>query len=72
MFNIKSIADLGDAVRQQRTEANITQMELAEKVGCTRSIISNIEHGRGNTTLRILLNVMQALGLTLTAGKGKH
>jgi transcriptional regulator with XRE-family HTH domain len=43
-------------------EANITQGELAERVGVPQSNISRLESGRHNPTLGFLKKLAQGLG----------
>ena len=48
-----------------RVEHNLTQAELAEKVGVTRQTIGLIENGRYNPTLRLCIAIARALDKTL-------
>ena len=48
-----------------RVEHNLTQAELAEKVGVTRQTIGLIENGRYNPTLHICIAIAKALDKTL-------
>ena len=58
-------ATFGTRVRQQREAEEITQAELAEKVGVSREYISQIESGtRTNLSSRVRLRLMQVLGLS--------
>ncbi|MFC5541364.1 MAG: helix-turn-helix transcriptional regulator [Bacilli bacterium] len=52
-------------VRIARVEANLTQQQLAEKVGVTRQTISLIEKGKYNPTLRLCLDICYAVNKTL-------
>ncbi len=36
---------LGDRIRQARRDANLTQADLAEKIGVSQGVISNVENG---------------------------
>lgn len=40
-----------------RVQENLTQQQLAEKVGVTRQTISLIEKGKYNPTLKLCLNI---------------
>ena len=48
---------LGELIRAERQKANLTQEQLAERIGTKKSYISRIENGRGeinwNTLVRI-------------------
>ncbi|MHC4705771.1 MAG: helix-turn-helix transcriptional regulator [Planctomycetota bacterium] len=48
-----------------RVERNLTQAELAEKVGVTRQTIGLIENGRYNPTLNLCIAIARALDKTL-------
>lgn len=44
---------------------NLTQQELAEKIGVTRQTISLIEKEKYNPTLKLCLNICYAVNKTL-------
>ncbi len=48
-----------------RKEADLTQAELAERAGCTRSTIARIEAGRMDPTVTMLARIASAAGRTL-------
>ena len=52
-------------VKLARVEHNLTQAELAEKVGVTRQTIGLIENGGYNPTLRLCIAIARALDRTL-------
>lgn len=58
-----------EAIRQiivARKEQNITQAELAKRVGTQKSNISRLESGNYNPSLDFLAKVAEALGKGLT------
>lgn len=55
---------LGENLKQIRTNKNITQMEIAEKLGVNKSFISNIENGKTNPTLSTITSLATALGVS--------
>lgn len=57
---------LGDALREARTAAGLTQQELAARAGVSLSYISMLEKGQRNVTLSTLDSIAQALGRQLT------
>ncbi len=57
---------LARRIRQLRESAQLTQAELAERVGTTQSSIARIESGRSVPTLELLRKVADALGHQLT------
>lgn len=53
--------DLGQLIYDLRTEAGLSQRELAERMGTTKSVISRIESGQhrsGTDTLRRLAEAL--------------
>lgn len=52
-------------VKIARVSLDLTQQELAEKVGVTRQTISLIEKGRYNPTLKLCLEICYAVNQTL-------
>jgi len=48
-----------------RVEAELSQEQLAEKIGVTRQTIGLIESGNYNPSLNLCITICQALGKTL-------
>lgn len=46
---------------RRRSEAGLTQKELAQRIGCSRSLVSRSLRGPGNWTLRTLAEFADAL-----------
>ncbi|PYI50008.1 hypothetical protein DLM86_31190 [Paenibacillus flagellatus] len=65
MLNVEDIlyAIIGQRIRINRERFNMTQEEMGEKVGLTRSSIANIELGRQKIQLDTLYLVALALKL---------
>lgn len=55
------------AMVRERMKHNLTQKQLAERVGLTQSAIARFERGRSNPTLSFLKKLAGGLGLTLIA-----
>ena len=53
------------AMKQARTEAGLSQQELAERLGVSRQTINAIEKGDYNPTIRLCIGICKVLGLTL-------
>ena len=49
--------------RQRLLQGELTQQELADKVGVTRQTIFSIEKGRYNPSVGLALRLARALGL---------
>ncbi|NPV89897.1 MAG: helix-turn-helix transcriptional regulator [Firmicutes bacterium] len=56
---------LGSRIREERKRARLTQEQLAEMAGCNESYIGQIERGEKNPSLEVLVNIANALGVTL-------
>ncbi|WP_306009155.1 helix-turn-helix transcriptional regulator [Bacillus sp. MMSF_3328] len=48
-------------VKQARLQAELTQQELADRVGITRQTISLIEKGKYNPSLKLCLQICYAV-----------
>ncbi len=55
-----------EQIIKARKELNITQAELAKKVGTQKSNISRLESGNYNPSLDFLIKVSEALGKNLS------
>jgi transcriptional regulator with XRE-family HTH domain len=55
----------GQEIRRARLEADLTQAELARRLGVSPSYISNIEAGRVNVTVGQLANLANAMKTAL-------
>jgi y4mF family transcriptional regulator len=67
-MKIKSIRNLAAAVRGRRRDLGLTQAELAELAGVSRKWVYEFEAGKPSAELRLILRVLDALGLTLELG----
>ena len=56
--------DFGKFVRVARTTIGITQIELANKLGVTRSYICDIEKGRQSVGLKVAIQIAKQAGLS--------
>ena len=59
--------NLGQAVRERRTDIDLTQGELAERIGMSRASVANIEAGEQAVSVAVLLALATALGLPAEA-----
>ena len=55
-----ALQEIGDRVRQNRLNQNVTQAGLAKKAGTSRSVVQNIESGQ-DTTMSSMVRVLRAL-----------
>jgi putative transcriptional regulator len=56
---------IGKKVKLARVENDLTQAELAQRVGCTRQTIGLIEADKFNPSLKLCLAIAKALNKTL-------
>ena len=59
-------AKIYSVIKERRKLLGIDQKSLARIAGISVHALSDLETGKGNPTLSTLLNVYNALGLTLT------
>ncbi|WP_270790362.1 helix-turn-helix transcriptional regulator [Enterococcus diestrammenae] len=52
-------------LKAARVERDLTQVELAERIGVTRQTIGAIEKGDYNPTINLCLKICKVLGKTL-------
>lgn len=65
-------ARLANLLRQIRLDANLTQHQLAEKIGQTQSYVSKYENGEQRLDLIELEAVCKAAGTSLTDFVGRY
>lgn len=57
---------IGENIKRHRLNANITQKELADKIGVTHFWICKLERGKqNNTTLNLLIAISHELKVNL-------
>lgn len=59
--------EIGQRIRKARLAAKVTQEQLAEKVGVGTTHISHIETGNSIPSLKLLVDILNALGLSADA-----
>ena len=65
-FQAKALAwYYGEILRDRRKELNLTQKQLAERIGKERAYIAKIEKGETDMQLSSFLHIANALGLTV-------
>ena len=53
--------EIGERIKQAREEIGLTQLELAARLKCTQSALSNYELGKRKLSLTLLIEVAQIL-----------
>ncbi len=67
-MQIKSVRNLAAAVRGRRQDLGLTQAELATRAGVSRKWVYEFEAGKPNAELRLILRVLDVLGLAFELG----
>jgi transcriptional regulator with XRE-family HTH domain len=57
---------VGRVVRENRTNQGLTIAELATQSGLSRGMVSKIENGQVSTSLESMVNIAQALGISMS------
>lgn len=60
---IQTPEQLGRAIRARRRELHLTQQTVADLIAVNRVVVGQIEHGKSTVQLRIVLLVVQVLGM---------
>ena len=58
--------DLCETLKAHRLRHQLTQTQLAERVGMQKEFISRIENGKVDVQLSTFLKIVEGLGLTMT------
>lgn len=64
---IRTPRDAGALVRDARTRRGMSQAALADRAGVSRQWIVQFERGKARAEIIVLLRVLDALGIELTA-----
>lgn len=64
-LNAKLPRVLGKNIRQERKRLNLTQEDLAERVGISRAYMGYIEQGRNAPSLEVLQKIAKSLKVSL-------
>ncbi len=65
-MKIRSVEELGEAIRTRRKELQYTQAFLAEFTGFSVSFISDVERGKATAEIGKTLQLLMILGLDLS------
>ena len=61
-------SEIGTAIAERRDTLDITQARLAKLSGVSVHTLSNLETGKGNVTLDMLLKVADIVGFKVRVG----
>ncbi len=65
-MNTKILENLGRNLNKYRKECNLTQEQLAEKVGIHPTYVGKLEAGKNNPSVKILFKISRALKIKLS------
>jgi transcriptional regulator with XRE-family HTH domain len=68
--DINSIRDIAATARGRRLSLGLSQAELAARARVSRQWISEFEAGKPAAELRLVIQLLEALGLRLTLDEG--
>ena len=70
---MSTLADVADMLKTARTDASLTQEELARRAGVARSTVARMETlARGDMSVSTLLRLLESAGYDLKAVKTGH
>jgi transcriptional regulator with XRE-family HTH domain len=61
-------SEMGEIIKDRRQLLGVDQQSLAQLSGVSVHTLSNIESGKGNPSLTVLLRILDALGMELKVG----
>jgi transcriptional regulator with XRE-family HTH domain len=65
-YRVRSFGELTDALRDvRRSDGRLTQQQLADQLGVSRSYVADMETGRSNRLIDLTFDVLRVLGLEL-------
>jgi y4mF family transcriptional regulator len=64
-IGVESIAAIGRIVRFHRKQAGLSRLALADIAGVGKTVVYDIEKGKKTVRLNTLLNILDALNITL-------
>jgi HTH-type transcriptional regulator / antitoxin HipB len=68
---VRTPADLGAVIRDQRKQLKLDQATLAERIGVSRQWIIEMERGHARAELALVLRALDALNIQLDTSIGQ-
>ena len=65
-MQLRTPVDIGLAIRNQRQQLNLTQAELARRVGVSRQWLVNVENGKARAEIGLILRAFNVMRLPLS------
>ncbi|HKR43000.1 helix-turn-helix transcriptional regulator [Paraburkholderia azotifigens] len=67
------LADVGEMLKQARSDAGLSQKDLAERAGVARTTLARMETlARGDMSVAVLVRLLEAAGYDLRVVKRGH
>ncbi len=72
-YNMTDLADVGEMLKQARSDAGLSQKDLAERAGVARTTLARMETlARGDMSVAVLVRLLEAAGYDLRVVKRGH
>jgi XRE family transcriptional regulator, fatty acid utilization regulator len=68
LYRMEAVEPAGTLIRRLRRQSNVTQAQLARRMGTTQSAIAVLERPTSNPTVHTVSDALGALGYRLTLG----
>jgi HTH-type transcriptional regulator / antitoxin HipB len=63
LFKMKNVKELGNLIRENRKNAGLSQIELAQLAGIGKTSVFDIEKGKESVKLKTLIAVLKVLNI---------
>jgi len=70
VYQVRTWTEFRLAVAKARKHAGLTQVDMAEKLGCTSFQISRLERGKRRPSMSFMLEVVRVLGIEVLLAPG--
>ena len=68
-----TLADIAEQLNRARQEAGLSQVELAQRAGVSRTTLARMETlARGDMSVSVLLKLLEGAGYDLKVVKARH
>jgi transcriptional regulator with XRE-family HTH domain len=72
-LQVTNLADVGEMLKQARSDAGLSQKDLAERAGVARTTLARMETlARGDMSVAVLVRLLEAAGYDLRVVKRGH
>ena len=73
MQQVKTNSELGELIRKERKNQQLTQEQLAALAGVGVRFVLELEHGKESCRIGLAIQVLQTLGLSIAVyGRGER